>query len=129
VTTLFLRFALGASFLSAVADRLGLWGPPGTPGVAWGAWGPFVAYAGVLNAWAPDALVEPIAWIATGAEIVFGVGLIVGWKVRWMALGSGALLTSFALSMAVYDGIKAPLDFSVFSAAAGAFLLASVARE
>lgn len=129
MTTLFLRFALGASFLSAVADRLGLWGPPGTPGVAWGAWEPFVAYAGVLNAWAPDALVEPIAWIATGAEIVFGVGLIVGWKVRWMAFGSGALLTSFALSMAVYDGIKAPLDFSVFSAAAGAFLLASVARE
>jgi len=129
VTTLFLRFALGASFLSAVADRLGLWGPPGTPGVAWGAWEPFVAYAGTLNAWAPDVLVEPIAWIATAAEIVFGIGLIVGWKVRWMALGSGALLTSFALSMAVYDGIKAPLDFSVFSAAAGAFLLASVARE
>ena len=30
------RVALAATFLSAVADRFGLWGPPGTPGVAWG---------------------------------------------------------------------------------------------
>ena len=31
-----LRVALAAGFLSAVADRFGLWGMPGTPGVAWG---------------------------------------------------------------------------------------------
>lgn len=33
---LFLRIALAFSFLSAVADRFGLWGPLGTPNVAWG---------------------------------------------------------------------------------------------
>ena len=32
VAAIFLRFALAAGFLSAVADRFGLWGPPGTPG-------------------------------------------------------------------------------------------------
>jgi hypothetical protein len=29
IVRLFARFALGASFLSAVADRFGLWGPYG----------------------------------------------------------------------------------------------------
>jgi hypothetical protein len=33
VAAIFLRLALAAGFLSAVADRFGLWGPPGTPGV------------------------------------------------------------------------------------------------
>ena len=32
--TVYLRIALGAAFLSAVADRVGLWGPFGTPNVA-----------------------------------------------------------------------------------------------
>ena len=34
--TIPLRLALALSFLFPVADRLGLLGPPGTPGVAWG---------------------------------------------------------------------------------------------
>jgi len=32
--TVFLRFALGAAFLTAVTDRLGIWGPSGTANVA-----------------------------------------------------------------------------------------------
>ena len=48
----FRRLALAAGFLSAVADRFGLWGPPGAPNVAWGEWQPFVAQAEVvLDAW------------------------------------------------------------------------------
>ena len=34
-STVFLRIALGISFLSAVADRFGLWGAYGQPNVAW----------------------------------------------------------------------------------------------
>ena len=45
----FLRIALAAGFLSAVADRFGLWGPPGTPGVAWGNWSEFLDYVAALN--------------------------------------------------------------------------------
>jgi putative oxidoreductase len=41
-----------------------------------------------------------------------------------VALGSAGLLAWFAVAMAVYDGVKAPLDYSVFSASAGALLLA-----
>jgi hypothetical protein len=36
IVRLFARFALGASFLSAVADRFGLWGPHGAKNVSWG---------------------------------------------------------------------------------------------
>jgi hypothetical protein len=32
LAAVFLRLALAAGFLSGVADRFGLWGPPGTPG-------------------------------------------------------------------------------------------------
>jgi hypothetical protein len=39
------------------------------------------------------------------------------------ALLSGVLLTIFALTMTMALGIKAPLDFSVFSAPGGALLL------
>jgi hypothetical protein len=42
-SSVFLRFALGFSFLSAVADRFGLWGSFGDPHVAWGTFARFVA--------------------------------------------------------------------------------------
>ena len=48
-----LRVALAAGFLSAVADRFGLWGMPGTPGVAWGDWSHFLTYTGRLNGFFP----------------------------------------------------------------------------
>ncbi len=43
-SSVFLRLALGLSFLSAVADRFGWWGPFGHPNVAWGSFARFVAY-------------------------------------------------------------------------------------
>ena len=51
-----LRVALAAGFLSAVADRFGLWGMPGTPGVARGDWSHFLTYTGRLNWFLPDSL-------------------------------------------------------------------------
>ncbi len=84
-TRWFLRIALAAGFLSAAADRVGLWGAPGTPGVAWGEWS--------------------------------------------IACASGLLLLLFALAMAIAEGIKSPLDSSVFAAAAAAFLLAAVTAD
>jgi hypothetical protein len=42
----FLRAALGFSFLSAVADRFGLWGAYGRSHVAWGDFPHFVVYTG-----------------------------------------------------------------------------------
>ena len=120
----FLRVALATGFLSAVADRFGLWGPAGAANVAWGAWQPFVDYVAKLNWFAPPASTPILAWTATAAEVVLGIGLLIGWQLRWFALAAGLLLLSFAITMTLALGLKAPLDFSVFVAAAGAFLLA-----
>ncbi|MEW4563850.1 MauE/DoxX family redox-associated membrane protein [Bremerella sp. JC770] len=125
----FLRVALAASFLSAVADRFGMWGAPGEPGVAWGAWDPFVAYVGLLNWFAPAMLHEPLGWVATIAEVILAIGLLIGWKLRWFAWASGALLLVFAVTMTIATGIKSPLDYSVFTAAAGSFLLAAISKR
>src|SRR2546430_8315379 len=70
--SVFLRLALGATFLAAVSDRFGMWGPPGSPNVAWGNLERFASYAATLNPWAPAALIPAIVWIVTIAETGFG---------------------------------------------------------
>ena len=127
-SSVFLRFALGFSFLSAVADRFGLWGSFGEPHVAWGTFARFVAYTGQLNWFLPNATITTLAIVATCAETVLGFLLLLGWQTRTAALLTGVLLLLFAVTMAGALGIKAALDFSVFSASGGAFLLASCAE-
>ena len=120
VITVLLRLALGISFLSAVADRFGFWGVYGQPNVSWGNYARFVDYTAKLNWFLPAAMIPALAMIATVGETVLGLLLVLGWNTRIVALLSGGLLATFALTMTVALGVKAPLDFSVFSAAAGA---------
>ena len=124
IVRMFARFALGASFLSAVADRFGLWGPHGAKNVAWGDFAHFVEYTGAVMSLFPSSLTVSFAWAATVAETLFGILLIIGLKIRIASVLSGLLLLSFAAGMVTGLGIKKPLDYSVFSAAAAAFLLA-----
>jgi len=56
---------------------------------------------------------------------LLGVALVLGVFTRVAALLSGWLLLLFAVAMTFALGLKAPLNFSVFSASAGAFLLAT----
>ena len=120
------RYALAITFLSAVADRFGLWGAPGSQNVAWGSYSNFLEYTALLTPWAPKELLPVPGGIATFLEVVFAVGLIIGFRPKETALGSAVLLLTFALSMTFTIGIKAPLDYSVFSACAAAFLLYAV---
>ncbi len=124
-STVFLRVALGVTFLTAVTDRFGLWGPPGADNVAWGNFENFLAYAALLNPYLPETWIPVLGWVVTVAEAVLGLALITGFQTRRVAASSGALLLAFAFGMTVATGIKAPLDYSVFSAAAGALLLAT----
>ena len=124
IVRLFARFALGTAFLSAVADRFGIWGPPGAKNVSWGTFAHFVEYTGTVMSLFPSSLTATFAWAATVAETLFGLLLIAGFKVRMASVLSGLLLLSFATGMVTGLGIKKPLDYSVFSAAAAAFLLA-----
>ena len=63
--SLFARLALAIGFLSAVADRLGLWTPLlGSENVVWGNMESFTAYTGVLLPWIPKFLIPLLAWTA-----------------------------------------------------------------
>ena len=50
--------------------------------------------------------------IATAAEILFGLLLLVGWQTRATAVLSGLLLLVFGVSMALGLGVKAPLNYT-----------------
>jgi putative oxidoreductase len=118
---LYARIALGAAFLSGIADRFGLyWGR----NVGYGNFDGFVRYTAQVNSFMPAATIPFLAWAATAAELFFGIALIIGIWPRWVALGSAALLVLFGVAMGISFGIKSPLDYSVFSASACAVLLA-----
>jgi uncharacterized membrane protein YphA (DoxX/SURF4 family) len=124
-STLLLRIGLGAGFLSAVADRLGLWGAFGQPNVEWGNFSRFLEYTHTLNWYLPAGMIPLLGIIATGAEILFGLLLLVGWHTRAAALFSGLLLLTFGVAMTLALGIKAPLNFAVLTGIGGAMLLAN----
>jgi uncharacterized membrane protein YphA (DoxX/SURF4 family) len=114
------RVALGISFLSAVADRFGLWGKYSS----WGNFANFEHYTAKVNSFMPAFSIPFLAWASTIAEIALGVALIAGIWPRWVSLCSAVLLALFGLAMAWSLGIKEPLAYSVFSASACAALLA-----
>jgi len=81
--SVYLRLALGTAFLSAVANRFGLWGPPGARNVGWGDFAHFMSYTAQLNPWAPPAVIPVLAWLASAAETVLGIALVLGFLPRW----------------------------------------------
>lgn len=116
------RVALGASFLSGIADRFGLYRGRN---VGYGNFAGFVAYTAKVNAFMPPSTIPLLAWAATVAELFFGIALILGvWRI-WVAVGSAVLLILFGTAMAISFGIKSPLDYSVFSASSAALLVAA----
>src|ERR1700747_2511953 len=123
IAPLILRLALGLTLLSAVADRFGIWGPPGGTTVAWGDWTYFVAYTAKVNSFLPSSLAPALAVIATAAEGLLGIALILGIFRRPVAIASAVLFALFAGAMTLSFGVKAPLDYSVFVDFAAAFIL------
>lgn len=118
---LFLRLAISATMLSAVADRFGFWGKNST----WGNWDNFEKYTQQITSFLPESVSVFSAYSATFFEILFPLMLILGIKIKIAAYGAGILLLIFALSMTITLGVKAPLDYSVWVGSAGAFLLAN----
>jgi uncharacterized membrane protein YphA (DoxX/SURF4 family) len=117
---LFLRIGIGIGFLSAAADRFGLWPSEIS---AWGNWENFLNYTELINPFIPKMLIPTVGIIATSAEILFGVCLIIGFKTELVAKFSGYLMLIFALAISFSTGIKGAFDYSVFAASAGAFAL------
>ena len=126
--TVYVRLGLAAGFLSAVTDRLGLWGPYGTPNVAWGDMPHFLMYAAKLNPWFPERVIPFVGAIVTVIESALGISLLLGFYARQAARLSAWLVLAFGVGMTVGTGLKSALNASVFAFSGGAWLLAT-ARE
>ena len=111
---LFTRIALGLGFLLPVLDRLGFMGAPGSGKAAWGDWSHFVAYAHQLMPFTNLNTANIAGLVATIAEVVLGVCLIVGFKTKWMGLGAAIITITFAVFMITSLGIGAPFKYPVF---------------
>ncbi|WP_165851797.1 DoxX family protein [Chryseobacterium pennipullorum] len=118
---LFLRLALAVTMLSAVADRFGLWSQENS---SWGNMTSFKEYTRQLTFFLPETLSTTSAYAATFLEILFPLMLIIGFKTKTAAYGTGILMLIFAISMTLASGPKAPLNYSVWVGSAAAFLLA-----
>ena len=118
------RLLIGFSFVWNVADRLGLRGPPGTPGVGWGDFAHFVAYTAKVNAFAPPSWAPTLAVLATLAEGVLGLALLLGLLPRLASAGAALLLLAFATAM-VLSGLS-QAEYAVYLMASGAGVLATV---
>jgi uncharacterized membrane protein YphA (DoxX/SURF4 family) len=57
----------------------------------------------------PDTLIFPVAQYFPWLEIMLGVFLLIGWKMRWWALAASALMVFFIVLLAVtyFRGIDA----------------------
>ena len=119
--SIYLRLALSAAYLSSVASRFGLWGK----GVGWGNFQNFLAYTAKLSPFLPLSFIPAVGWIVTFTETALAVSLLVGLRLRETAILSGVMLILFAIGMTLGEGVKSPLDYSVYTASAASFLLAA----
>lgn len=117
-----LRALIALAFLEAVCDRFGLLGPPGSVGVSWGNFSRFVHYTGVVNSFLPAALIPALAVLATICEVVFGLAMLLGIRLRWAAAGSAMLLFFFATAMTI-SGLS-QFSYGVYLICAGSATLA-----
>ncbi len=114
IAQLFLRLALGIGFILPVMDRLGFLGPPGTGKVNWGDWAHFIDYTHSLMPYLSPSMAYILGGLATLAEIVLGICLIIGYKLKYVSLGSAVLTFTFGVCMATSLGIAAPFNYPVF---------------
>lgn len=128
VPQLLLRIALGIGFLVTVSDRLGILGPvgPANKNIEWGNWDNFLNYTATLMPFLERSMVNVMGSLATIAEAAIGILLIIGFKTRLAAISSCILTLIFALSMSLFLGIKAPVNFAVFPVCTASLLLATI---
>ena len=120
-----IRAFLAFEFGSAVADRFGWLGPPGS-GVAWGDFAHFVAYTNRLNAFLPAGLAFPLAVLATIAECTLTVTLLLGIRTRSACAGAAILLCLFGSAMTASGLVAGQFYYAVFVLAAGSWYMSTI---
>lgn len=114
---------LAAAFAGAVADRFGLFGPPGSAGVSWGSWAAFVDYTGQLLHGAPEPVATVAAVGATAAEVALALALLIGWQRRWVGKAAAGLLLVYLVAMATSVGWAEVARYAMPIEIGGALLL------
>jgi uncharacterized membrane protein YphA (DoxX/SURF4 family) len=102
-----LRFALGAAFIAAAIDCLRFRRAGGA--------------VRMLPAFEPSAV---FVWLVIASGIIAGIVLIVGFRIRIVALTCGTLLLLRALAMIAVTDSSLSLTAQLIASAAGAFALA-----
>lgn len=123
------RFLMAGDFLLSVGDRFGAFGPPGTPGSPWGDFAHFVSYTREVSSFLPAGFAPFLAVLATIAETVLGLVLLLGVRLRYAALGSAGLLSAFGVSMVVSLPAAEQFRYGVFLLCAGMLALSTVERH
>lgn len=117
---------LGLDFAGAVADRFGLLGDPGSPGVSWGSWARFTDYTQTLLHGVDRPLAMAAAVAATLAEVALAALLLVGWQRRWVGKATAGLLTVYLVGMATSVGMLEVAQYAVPILIGGALLMSAV---
>ncbi|MNU14635.1 hypothetical protein D3C71_27520 [compost metagenome] len=128
IPQLLLRYALGITFLTPVADRLGILGQPGVGNIEWGNWSNFIDYTSTLMPIFERPVVNVLGAIATIGEFLIALGLIFGFKTKHAALGVTMITTTFIVFMALSVGIQKPINYGVFTAATAGLLLSCISE-
>ena len=118
--TVFLRFALAASYLSSVTSRFGFWGED----TGWGNYDAFLDYTAKVNPYLPLSVIPTVARMVDVAEISIALLLLLGFRIKETALISGVMLFLFAFGMNVGVGVISTLDHSVYTACFASLILA-----
>lgn len=127
--TVAVRVLVAAQFLLAVADRFGVLGPADAPGVSWGDFTHFIDYTRSITSFLPAGLAPTLAVLATIAEILLGVGLLLGVRLQLAALGATLLLGIYGTSMMISLPAAEQFYYSVFVLGAGMLAVVTLARS
>ncbi len=114
---------IGLELLGAVADRFGLLGAPGSPGVSWGDWAHFRVETAELVPWA--GLVQPAAVAATVTELMtadVGALLVAGLWWRWVGKATAGLFVVYLIAMVPGMGPESVLRYAVPVLVGGALI-------
>jgi uncharacterized membrane protein YphA (DoxX/SURF4 family) len=120
------RIVLGLAFVLSVADRFGLMGAYGSPGVSFGDYAHFVAYTRQVNSFLPASWAPTLAVLATLCETTIGTALVLGISTRKAALAALGLLLIFGIAMSISLGLSSHFPYAVVVLAGGAWFLSTL---
>lgn len=118
-----LRIALSVGMLAAVAYRYGLLKKKHSE---WGNWEGLLDYDKVLNPYFSQKMIDILENATNYFQIGLAILLLVSFKTPFIARATGFLLLILAQTTMIHLEVKAPLDYSIFVAAAAAFALSII---